>query len=184
MYGNRISAQTEPRQHNPPPVVESTDAVYYSLPVSKETKADALSKAVVFSNDQIEEAWHQSQLKGLQLISTNKEYRALPKSVWQSILGLHATVHQYTPEFFDCDSFSAVFMGWVIWNFEVNGVARTIDESAGHSYNAILVASDDGKSCSWSIVEPQADVIIEDPTKAITDNKDIYTATAGFAVTA
>ena len=147
------------------------------------TKEEAISKAVVFNNDQITKAWQVSDLKHLQLISTDKEYRALPKETWDAILALHQTIHKYTPDFFDCDSFSAVFMGFALWNFEVNGVARVLDMSASHSYNGILVVSDDGKSCSWEIVEPQADVVITNPSVTITKQKDIYTATSGFAIT-
>ena len=181
-----MSGQTEPRQHYPPPVVESTDAVYYNLPVSKETKADALSKAVVFSAEDIRTAWQKSKLGKMALISTNKEYRALPKKVWEAILDLHQTLHKYTPEFFDCDAFSAVFVGFTVWNFEVNGVIRVFDNSAGHSYNAILIVSDDGKTCSWEIVEPQIDKLIGDSDYpvTVTHQDTAYTATSGWAVTA
>ena len=166
-----------------PPIVESKDAVYYNDAVP-ETKADAQSKAVVFSNEQIQAAWQTSDLKHLQLISTNKKYKGLPRATWDAILALHQTIHPYTPEFFDCDSFSAVFLGFTVWNFEINGVVRVLDMSASHSYNGILVASDDGKTCSWEIVEPQADIVVSNPAVTITKQKDIYTATSGFAITA
>ena len=150
------------------------------------TLDDAVKAAVVFDSDQVTSAWQKSDLSHIQLVSTNKQYRALPSETWQQIFAMHHAIHQpkYTAEFYDCDAFSAVFMGYVAWNFEINGVARVFDNSAGHSYNAVLIC-DDGKTCSWSKMEPQDDIFVDSPPKGIkivNVDKD-YLATSGFAVT-
>lgn len=148
------------------------------------TKAQAIAQAVIFDNAAIMQAWHASELSHLQLIGVDKQYRALPTAVWDEILATHLSLHPYIPEFFDCDGFSAVFMGDVLWNYEINGLARVIDFSAHHSYNAVLVC-DDGKTCSWKKVEPQADQFVSE--RRVTSSKghpDMYQAMHGFAVIA
>ena len=174
----------QPKPHYPPPIVESPDTLYYNEP-GPATKADALSKSVVFDADAVRAAWRASELSHLQLISTNKQYRALPTAVWDAILALHETVHPYTADFFDCDAFSAVFVGFALWHFEINGVVRVFDNSGGHSYNAVLI-SDDGKTCNWQKVEPQADIFVDAPPKGVVLSapKGVYAAQSGFAITA
>lgn len=155
--------------------------------MSSLTMAQAVAQSVVFTGDEVTAAWRQSPLAHLQLISTNKRYRALPRKVWNTILESHLTaVNRYEPDFFDCDSYAAAFLGLIAWDYDVNGVARVLDNSAHHAYNAILVASDDGKTCSWLIVEPQEDKIVGEPSGPVTITKagDTYKAAAGFAVTA
>ena len=168
------------------------------LPSSADLDAhvdDAIQKAAklasdgisVFTGDQVREAWKNSDLSHLQLISTNKKYHAVDKKTWDALLNLHLTLHPYEAEFFDCDSFSAVFVGFIVWYFDVNGVVRVLDSSAGHSYNAVLVASDDGKSCSWSKVEPQYDGFVGEAPPAgitVTAPDGAYKAAYGFAITA
>lgn len=152
---------------------------------SQLTKDDVVKQATIFTGDQIRDAWHQTKFSLIQLISTNKQYRALPKSVWDSILAEHLTVHEYVPEFFDCDAFSVAFCGLVAFKYEINGCARVLDSSAGHSYNAVLV-SEDGKTCTWELVEPQADIFVDDLKKSdvtITSPDGAYRARQGFAVT-
>ena len=152
-------------------------------------KDDLIKQATIFTGDQVREAWSQSKLKQLQLISTNKKYRALPQKAWRQVLAEHLTIHEYVPEFFDCDGFAAAFMGLVAFNYEINGVARVLDSSAGHSYNAVLI-SEDGKTCSWKEVEPQADIFVSDEGSkgssgvTITAPDGAYKAALGFAVTA
>ena len=176
--------KAQPKPHYPPPIVSSPDALYYT-DVVPETKADALSKAHVFTTEQVTDAWSNSELSHIQLISTNKNYRALPRQVWDAILALHQTIHPYEVDFFDCDSFSAVFVGFTVWNFDINGVARVLDNSAHHSYNAVLV-SDDGKTCTWKKIEPQSDTFVGDPPPGVvvTVPAGAYKAKSGFAVTA
>ena len=147
------------------------------------TKDSVVAKATVFTGEQVRDAWSKSKLSHLQFISTNKKYRALPQAVWDQILATHFTVHEYVPEFFDCDAFAAAFMGLAAFNYEINGVARVLDSSAGHSYNAVLV-SEDGKTCTWKEVEPQADVFVEDEGKGsitVTAPEGAYKAEVGFA---
>ena len=76
-------------------------------------------------------------------------------------------------------------MGLVVWDFEINGVVRVFDNSGHHSYNAVLVC-DDGKTCSWQKVEPQADIFVDHPPAGvkITVPAGTYSASSGFAVTA
>ena len=151
-------------------------------------KDDIVKQATVFTGDQVRKAWSQSKLQKLQLISTNKQYRALPKKVWNQILAEHLSVHEYVPEFFDCDAFSMAFAALVAFNYEINGIARVLDSSAGHSYNAVLI-SEDGKTCSWKEVEPQADIYVssegqKQPNGIIVKMPNgAYSATLGFAVT-
>ena len=147
-------------------------------------KADILAKAVVFTNEDVQKAWQSSELNHLELVSTNKKYRALPKDTWTSILNEHLSIHEYVPDFFDCDAYSVVLEGFIVWNYEVNGIVRVFDNGAAHSYNAVLVLEDD-KTCSWQKVEPQADIFVDDPPKGMTiTNKDkIYKAEIGFAIT-
>ena len=57
-------------------------------------------------------------------------------------------------------------MGLVAYDFEINGICRVLDISGHHSYNAVLVC-DDGKTCSWLRVEPQADLFLEDISKPL-----------------
>ena len=149
------------------------------------TKDDVLKQAVVFSNEDITTAWGNSDLSHLQLVSTNKQYRALPQSTWDSILATHLTAHVYVTDFFDCDAFAAAFLGLVVWNYEVNGVVRVFDNGGHHSYNAVLIC-DDGKTCSWQKVEPQADIFVDHPPQnvKITVPAGTYSASSGFAVTA
>ncbi len=146
---------------------------------------NVVKQAVVFDGDQVRDAWTKSKLSHLQFISTNKSYRALPKSVWDQILAEHLSIHKYVPEFFDCDSFAAALMGLVAYDFEINGICRVLDISGHHSYNAVLVC-DDGTTCSWLRVEPQADLFLEDISKEVTVTAPdgAYAATSGFAVTA
>lgn len=144
-----------------------------------------VDQSFTFSGDQIRDAWHKSKLSLLQLISTNKEYRALPKKVWSSILAEHLTIHKYVPEFFDCDAFSVAFCGLVAFKYEINGVVRVLDSSAHHSYNAVLV-SEDGSTCEWMVIEPQNDTFVGDPPPAgvtITTPDGAYRARNGFAIT-
>lgn len=180
-----IMAQ-QPKPHYQPPIVSSPDTLYYTE-TGDVTKQDALKQATVFSGDAVRDAWNASPLSHLQLVSTNKKYRALPKKVWDAILALHQTVHAYMPDFFDCDAFSAIFVGFTLWNFEINGVVRVFDNSADHSYNAVLISDDAGKTCRWERVEPQTDMFVDDkPPPGIVVNapKGAYTATSGFAITA
>ena len=148
-------------------------------------KDSIVKQATIFTGDQIRDAWHKTKFSLIQLISTNKQYRALPRAVWDSILAEHLTVHEYVPEFFDCDAFSVAFCGLVAFKYEINGCARVLDSSAGHSYNAVLV-SEDGTSCTWELVEPQADIFVSDMKKSdvtITAPDGAYRARQGFAVT-
>ena len=148
--------------------------------------SDVLKQVVVFDDAQVTAAWQASDLGKLQLISTNAKYRALPKATWDAILATHFTLHPYTPDFFDCDAFSAVFVGYVLWHYQVNGVARVFDISSSHSYNAILIC-DDGETCRWEKVEPQQDALVPDSPKLklqSTETTSLYAATQGFAVTA
>ena len=174
----------QPKPFYPPPIVESADTTYYNE-TGEFTKQDALKNAVVFTGEQVQDAWSNSKLSHLQLISTNKKYRGLPRKIWDAILGLHLSIHEYIPDLWDCDAFSCAFMGLVAWNFEVNGVARVLDNSAGHSYNAILVASDDSQSCQWLVVEPQGDFVVGDPPKGVTVTAPdgAYKAQSGIAIT-
>lgn len=178
----------QPKPHYPPPIVTDTkDGTIYYNETGAYTKSDTLKQATVFDGDAIRDAWNASELSHLQLISTNKHYRALPKKVWDALLDLHATLHPYEADFFDCDGFSAVFVGWTLWNFEINGVVRVFDSSAHHSYNAVLVSDDAGKTCSWQRVEPQTDMFVDDkppPGVVVKTPEGAYTATSGFAITA
>ena len=176
----------EPLPHMPPPIVkDGKDGTVYYTDASPETKADAVGAAVVFTSEQVTDAWGTSDISHLQLICTNKKYRALPKTHWDAILALHQTMHPYETDFFDCDSYSAVFVGFTVWNFDINGVARVLDNSAHHSYNAVLVC-DDGKTCYWKTVEPQSDTFVGDPPPGIivTVPAGAYKAASGFAITA
>ena len=151
-----------------------------------EMKAEILKSAVIFTEDQVKDAWSKSEFSHLQLISTNKKYRGLPRDEWDAILATQFTVaNRYEPDLFDCDGFSCAFMGLIAWDFDVNGVVRILDSSAGHSYNAVLVASDDGKSCSFIGIEPQTDTVIGNPPKNITVTAPAgaYKAERGFAIT-
>lgn len=149
------------------------------------TKETAIAASAVMTAQQVTDAWKQSELKHLQLISTNKHYRALPTQTWNDILARHQTVHPYTADFFDCDSYAVVFSAFAVWNFGINGVAQVLDSGAGHSYNAVLVSDDNGKTCTWKKVEPQADIFVDAPPKGIhvTAPKGAYAAMVGFAIT-
>lgn len=179
---SRIFVHYEDDPENVPTPAES-GAVYYDQ-VSPETKADAVAAAVTFTSDQVMAAWQQSELSHLQLICTNKNFRALPKANWDAILGLHQTVHPYETDIFDCDAYSLCFAAFSAWNFDINGVARVLDNSAHHSYNAVLI-SDDGKTCYWKIVEPQADIFTDDPPPGVkvVAPEGAYKAASGFAIT-
>ena len=151
------------------------------------TKDDVVKQASVFTDAQVRDAWTKSELQHLQFWSLNKSYRALPEKVWDQILAEHLTKHEYVPEFFDCDGFAAAFMGLVAFNFEINGVARVMDNSAHHSYNAVLI-SDDGKTCTWKKVEPQGDVFVDKekttPGIVVIAPDGAYSAQTGIAITA
>lgn len=181
-----IKNEQQPKLPYSPPIVRRSDTLYYTE-TGDATKQDALTQATVFDGDAVRDAWNASPLSHLQLVSTNKKYRALPKKVWDAILALHQTVHPYTAEFFDCDAFSSVFVGFTLWNFEINGVVRVFDNSAHHSYNAVLISDDDGKTCRWERVEPQTDMFVDDnnpPGIVVNAPPGAYTATSGFAITA
>ena len=177
----------DPLPHIPPPIVkDGKDGTVYYTDTSPATKADAVANAVVFTSEQVTDAWTKSELSHLQLISTNKRFRALPKAHWDAILALHQTIHPYEVDFFDCDSYAAAFVGLVVFNFDINGVARVLDNSAHHSYNAVLI-SDDGKTCYWKTVEPQIDLFTDDkppPGVHVTVPAGAYKAQSGFAITA
>lgn len=93
-----------------------------------------------------------------------------------------AQVHLYTANFFDCDAYPAVFVGFALWNFKINGFVRVLDSGAHHSYNAVLIC-DDGKTCSWEEIEPQSDTFVDDPPKGVTVTvpNGAYAAQTGFA---
>lgn len=157
-----------------------------TTPTTAPSKSEILSSAVVFDNDAVTAAWKSSELAHLQLISTNKQYRAIPKAMWDAILATHLSIHIYAEDFFDCDAFSAVFVGFVLWNYEINGVVRIFDQGGHHSYNAVLVC-EDGKTCSWQKIEPQTDFFVDDKPPAgvtLTIPSGTYAATTGFAITA
>ena len=168
-----------------PELKDGADNPYYGI-VTPITKPEVLKHAVSFDADTVRAAWQASPMSHLQLISTNKRYRGLPQQVWNAILAQHETLHPYEADYFDCDAFSAVFVGFTLWHFEVNGVVRVFDNSGSHSYNAVLVASNDGESCVWKGVEPQADVFVRDKAQhvVVTAPKGIYAAQSGFAITA
>ena len=65
------------------------------------TKEKAVAAAVIFSGADIMSAWKKSKLSHLQLITTNKRFRALPRAVWDQILDLHQTIHPYETDWFD-----------------------------------------------------------------------------------
>ena len=178
-----VRSNPDPRDKDPFQDIEDVD---WEEAVTAFQKSDALHLAVVFDGDAVQTAWADSELSHLRLISTNKRYRALPRHTWDLILAQHRTEHAYEEDFFDCDAFSVVFVGDVLWAYEINGVARVFDNSAHHSYNAVLVASDDGQSCSWQKVEPQADVFVDSPPAGVvlTDKGQHYEGARGFAVTA
>lgn len=167
----------------PPSIVVDGNDVYYNE-INDDVKADVLKHVVVFTDAQIREAWSKSLLRHLQLVSTNKFYRALPTGVWTAILELHMTLHAYRAEFYDCDAFSAAFSGLTSFTFEVNGIARVLDISGHHSYNAVLV-SDDGETCHWRRVEPQSDEFLSNAPRKInvTAPDGAYAAKRGFAIT-
>ena len=156
---------------------QQTDAI-------EQAAKDAADQFVVFTTEQVSEAWANSELSHIQLISTNKNFRALPTKTWDALLAMHLTIHKYETDFFDCDAYSIVFCGFMAWYFDVNGVARVMDNSGAHSYNAVLV-SDDGKTCTWRKVEPQSDTFVGDPPAGITVTapSGAYAAQSGFAVT-
>lgn len=175
---------TNPTPAVPPPIVEDGGDVYYNE-VNDAVRNDVLKHAVVFTSDQITTAWTNSPLSHLQLISTNKQYKALPTLIWKAILHLHLSLHEYQQDFYDCDSFSLSFAGQIVADFAINGICRVLDVSGSHSYNAVLIC-DDGKTCRWRRIEPQADKFVSDLPKTInvTAPDGAYKATRGFAITA
>ena len=167
---------------------ETADSAQGDSPASSiavVSKEDAVKASVTFTGHQVSSAWMQSKLSHLQLVSTNKKYRALPKTTWDLILGTHPVVHVYEAEFWDCDAYSAAMVGQILLNYDINGIVRVLDNSAGHSYNAVLCC-DDGKTCYWLEVEPQANAFVGDPPKGVivTAPDGAYKAQSGFAITA
>ena len=84
------------------------------------------------------------------------KYYCLTQAQWDGIIhevGLDP--NKYVPERYDCDSFSRYFWAEINHRYEVNGLMTVVDFSGGHSYNALLVVSPDGKSLSVSLYEPQ-----------------------------
>lgn len=84
-------------------------------------------------------------------------YLALTESKWARVLASHPARNKYVAERYDCDDFAKWFAAWVSHEYEINGCAWVLSGSDGHSYNAIMVIGDDGKSLHMQLVEPQAD---------------------------
>ena len=83
------------------------------------------------------------------------KYFALTRKEWTAVIAaVGPDGNAYTPERYDCDSFSRYFWAEVNHRFEVNGLFVVVDYSGTHSYNALLVH--DGKgSLSVLLFEPQ-----------------------------
>lgn len=147
------------------------------------TKEQAIAKAVVFNADDVVRAWNVSPLNHLQLWALDSKYRAVPEEVWETMLETHFSENDYEGTWYDCDDFSLVFSADVVSTWEINSAARVIDFSAKHSYNAVLVANDDG-TCAWKIVEPQTDMFLHSMKErhvTTSDTDAMYAATSGFA---
>lgn len=82
-------------------------------------------------------------------------YYALTRKEWKAVVAAVGTDgNAYTPEKYDCDSFSRYWWAEVNHRFEVNGMFVVVDYSGAHSYNALLVHNGSGK-LSVRLFEPQ-----------------------------
>ena len=93
----------------------------------------------------------------IKLVLVDGWYLALTEANWAKVLSQAPPRNKYLAERYDCDDFGVWFDGWVSHEYEVNGCAWVLSLSDSHSYNAILVAGDDGKTLHVQLVEPQAD---------------------------
>lgn len=84
-------------------------------------------------------------------------YFALTDAEWDWVIAeVGHDPHAYTPETYDCDSFSRYWWAEVNHRWPVNGMFVVVDYSAEHSYNALLV-HDGAGHLTVRLFEPQSD---------------------------
>ncbi len=112
----------------------------------------------------VREAWLDSPMRGMQLITLDRVYYGLPLSVWKLMLAYSSVDSgQYLAERYDCDDFAIAFKAVASRKFAINGVGMVVDTSSGHAYCALLVVED--SQLTIKCIEPQNDslVIIGEP---------------------
>ena len=83
------------------------------------------------------------------------QYFCITQSEWDQVIkAIGPEKDPYTPNRFDCDSFSRVFWGKVNETFEINGLFVVVDYSGRHSYNALLI-HDGAGGLTIRLYEPQ-----------------------------
>lgn len=102
----------------------------------------------------------------LKLVLRDNRIRTVAMDAWRLIIERFRRTHglgTYVEEFYDCDDFTDVFVGWVKLVFgrscRLNGIANVTDWSGAHAYVMVYLVKDDGLDVGW--IEPQTGRIMD-----------------------
>ena len=111
-------------------------------------------KPVVFDKKEVRRVLNKFAGKMDDVLLDNYYY-CLTREEWTHVIKeIGPDANKYTPEKYDCDSFSRYFWAEVNHKYEVNGLMVVVDYSGRHSYNALLVHDGHGH-LSVDLFEPQ-----------------------------
>lgn len=127
------------------------------------------------SYEQLEAAYLDSSVSGLDLWGLDKSYKAVDRLAWDLILAYsQVDKKKYKADTFDCDNFAVSLAGTVTMKWGLNGIGIILDFSGGHAYSALLVQDED-EGLYIAVVEPQTD-------EFVITGKGMYKAEQGIIV--
>ena len=118
--------------------------------------AKVKDKWTVYTPADVRNAWQAIRdYAHLGLLMADDEYRCLKPEDWQAVIEASDTSgYQYTPHFFDCNSF-ALAMKAEVSRLMVNGCGLVLDFSGRHAFNLAIIGG--GKTPTFRFFEPQQD---------------------------
>ena len=135
-------------------------------------------KTKTILSSELTKIWKNGPLNHLQLICLDGTYDVLDEPTWLAhIMDSKSRLFKYSEPVADCDKFSFYLRGEVALAQRINGVITVVDFSGSHSYNAVPVLQQDGKTITIEVVEPQSDEFV---AKERVD-KTPYTGMEGLA---
>ena len=116
--------------------------------------AQLKGKWQVYDAPTVRSAWQAiTDYAHIQLLCVDDEYRALKLEDWIKVMkNTDTSSFQYTPHFFDCNSFACAYKAEVS-RLLVNGCGLVLDFSARHAFNLALIAGK--KKPEFKFIEPQ-----------------------------
>ena len=150
-----------PPRPAPPPATEYREAAK-TMPAAAVDMLDSIieeaqSVAVRLDSQGVIRAWRQSKLNKLRAMPFGDGvYQALPLELWKRIIAWsEIDKHEWEAGVRTCSNFAAKFAADVGFTIGVSAAGVVCDVSAGHAYNALLVASASG--VDLRAFEPQTD---------------------------